>query len=187
MSDNPYAPPIAEGPTAAVDVAGVWREGDQLVWRIGAAWPDRCLRCNGPVARHYRRDLIWHAPGWYLTILLGPLLYIIVALIVRQRVPVRLGLCHVHADLRTNRLLAAWGTFTLGIIAMVSGCSSSSSSSAVQILVGLALVFGALVAIAVVSPLVRVVRIDRHQARATGLSPDYLAGLDLTSEATWRS
>ncbi len=186
ITDNPYAPPVAERPHEAVDPSGVWREGDQVVWRHGASWPDRCLRCNGPVARRYRRDLYWHSPIWYLTILLGPVVYIIVAMIARHSTRIEVGLCSRHADERINRLFLAWGSSVLGLVALVSGCAMTDASWA-QVWGGLLLMIGGFVAVTIVSPLIRLVRIDRHQARATGVCFDYLAALETPAGATWRS
>ncbi|MBM4341802.1 MAG: hypothetical protein FJ100_00290 [Deltaproteobacteria bacterium] len=186
MTANPYAPPAVDSRLGVFDPTGVWRDGDHLVWRLGAQWPDRCLRCNGPVTRRYRRELYWHAAGWYLVLLLGPIPYIVVALLVRRRTRIEVGLCREHADARTNRLLAAWGAFVLGLVAMVSGCSARGGSAAAQLLGGLALVLGGLVAVAVVGPLVRVVRIDRDQARAAGVAGEYLDDLDRGSGGAWR-
>src|ERR1700677_2798505 len=97
---NPYAGPSA--PRAPVDRdgqaledVGLWRDGSTgLVMARDALLPYTCVRC-GAAAEGFmlQRNLIWHRPVFYLTILLNPIVYIIVALCVLKRATIFVGLC----------------------------------------------------------------------------------------------
>lgn len=63
------------------------------------------------------RTYYWHSPGWYALILLGVLIYAIVALAIRQKAVVAAGLCSRHRAARSRSILIAWLSF-LGAIAL---------------------------------------------------------------------
>ena len=96
---NPYAAALTDpdldglgfssDPKTPVGVGG-WRDGDLLVISEGAKLPDRCVKCNQPAEGYLlQRKLNWHEPTWYLLVIISPLLYIIVALIIRKKAIVR--------------------------------------------------------------------------------------------------
>ena len=109
---NPYAPPqssLGESPGR-----GCSREGDKLVVPAGAGLPERCITCNAPAIMDKPRTFTWHSSGWYLLILLTPLLYIIVGLIVRKKVTLAPGLCPAHRRRRSLLNWSGFGMFVLG-------------------------------------------------------------------------
>src|SRR6266446_5069294 len=69
---NPYQAPQAVLTPQIVPGGDVWQDRGLLVIRKGAVLPDRCVKCNAP-AEGYRlkRNLAWHQPAIYLTILAG--------------------------------------------------------------------------------------------------------------------
>src|SRR6476660_2337793 len=85
---NPYASPREVGnyPQLAIGhpFAGLWRHGDMLVMHRLAPLPDICVKSNEPATRRLRRSLSWHHPAIFLLLLISPLIYIIVALILRK-------------------------------------------------------------------------------------------------------
>jgi hypothetical protein len=134
MTDfNPYAPPASDvsfGPPGSDRAEGAWRDGDRLVVHtMGCALPDRCVVCNAP-ARGYRltKTFYWHSPAVYLTLLIGALIYVIVAAIVRKKVTVGLGLCEEHRARRRLGLIIGWvgflGSFALMIALAVAGSAA---------------------------------------------------------------
>ena len=92
---SPYAPPQSELRGLGATVAGPWRQEQLLVLRRDGELPERCIRCNAAAITRRKTSLQWHHPAWYLLLIL-PLIYVIVAMIVRQRQKVYVGLCQRH-------------------------------------------------------------------------------------------
>jgi hypothetical protein len=143
QSYNPYAPPTHD-PTALrpAPAGGCWREGDAaVVRRPDAELPDRCVRCNQP-AEGYRlqRKLYWHHPAVYLVIVFSPLIYVILALIMRKTTTVRVGLCPAHRKRRRNGMLIGW----IGVLVSITVCTAGISSDTPEVIfggIGLFLIF----------------------------------------------
>jgi hypothetical protein len=115
---NPYAAPRAKLVAALDAGGGVWRDGKVLVCRRDAVFPPRCVKCNDAAAAPPERvKLAWHNGLWYLLIFLNILIYLVVALAVRKRAEVEVGLCSRHR--RRGRLarIIGWG----GLAAIVAG------------------------------------------------------------------
>jgi hypothetical protein len=141
MSDqNPYAPPThddqeplprkkSKAPRKGKKILA-WREGDCAVMNNDAArLPKRCVVCNGPIdGERTQRQFMWHPPWVYATILVAPILYGVVAAIVRKSARVEVGLCYQHKTRRTNGLILAWGgvLFSLALIVIGAGTSTSA-------------------------------------------------------------
>lgn len=96
----------------AYEKIDAWRSGSSgLVVESGAELLHCCLKCDQPVAKTYNRKLMWH-PSWlYILILMGLLVYVIVAMIVRQTCTVRVGLCATHARRRRIFMVVGWVAF----------------------------------------------------------------------------
>ena len=132
---NPYAPPVHD-PTAIgpVPQAGCWRDGDAaVVLRPTADLPDRCVRCNQPVdGFRLEKKLYWHSPILYIAILVSPLVYVVIALILRKTVTVRFGLCPGHRARRRNGMLVGW----LGTALAITTCSAGIASDTPEAIFG---------------------------------------------------
>lgn len=109
---NPYEAPaaeIAKEEHHLKEPGGAWRDGKLLVMRPEANLPDRCIRCNAPAGGfRFKRNLSWHPPGWYLLLFFNLIIYVIVALIVRKRAKVAVGLCARHRKKRANAIILGW-------------------------------------------------------------------------------
>ncbi len=124
---NPYAPPSAQAQTGAPNpmAAGVgpnmWLDGESVVVpREGSSFPDRCIQCNAPsTGEKLRRRLYWHPVWVYFLILLNLWIYIIVALIMRKKAQVHVGLCDTHRAKRKSAFLIGW----IGAIASMATCT----------------------------------------------------------------
>jgi hypothetical protein len=109
---NPYAAPeVAAKGTLGVHghESGCWQDGADLVMSKDAELPDRCIKCNAP-AEGYRlkRNLSWHSPWWFLLIFVSLLVYVIVALCIRKRATIWVGLCPEHRAARQRTIRNAW-------------------------------------------------------------------------------
>lgn len=93
---------LGREPGVSADVRrAIERDGPCLVVPAhGASLPMRCVMCNAPAHERVTRTLRWHPPGYYLVLSFAGPLYFIVALIVRRRARVELGLCALHVRRR---------------------------------------------------------------------------------------
>src|SRR5438105_2254349 len=112
---NRYASPLPGLVAMPAGEYDVWRDGRLLVMRKEARLPDRCVKCNAAVDRwRLKRNLHWHPPAVYLLLFLALLsclfilIYVVVALIVRQMAKVHIGVCPKHAAQRRVLLVQAW-------------------------------------------------------------------------------
>jgi hypothetical protein len=176
VADNPYAPPVASraapGMAAAADEE-IFRDGELIVARDGAAFPDRCVRCNQSAEGfRVKKTLYWHPPSWYLLIFVSPLIYAIVAMVVRKKASFQLALCREHRNRR--RLLIAIGlalpVVTLLIVILSEGEPASVFGLMIGVVVGLLL---AIIGSQILSPK----KIEDGYAYLKGARPQFLASL----------
>ena len=153
----------------------VWRQGPTLVMHRDAELPDRCVKCNTPAnGVKLRRNLYWHHPGLYLLILLNLLIYLIVALIVRKRAKISLGLCEKHRSNRVWAISSAWILVLLGVGLLVGGIVNVNGW---LILTGVILLLGGAIYGAVRGRIVTPRRIDKERVWLNGVCAEYLDSL----------
>ena len=160
------------GPSGAV---GVWRTGTQLVTRSYNPFPDRCVRCNAP-ANGYRlkRTLYWHPPAYYLFILLNLLIYAIVAMCVRNKAVVQIGLCETHRVRRKWGMLACWVGVLGGFVVFIGGLIQESGAAVV---LGLVMLVGGGIWGAVTGARVSPAKITKETVWLKGVDEKFLAQL----------
>lgn len=108
-----YRAPVAQA-SVPVTAAQEWLRNEHglAVAPQNAPWPERCVKCNAPAdGGRVKQTLYWHKPIIYALILLGPLIYAIVALVVRKSFTAHVGLCKTHRKRRT--WLQTAGVFTV--------------------------------------------------------------------------
>lgn len=167
------APARLPGPIAAAGL--LWRTKSQLVTSSGATFPDRCVRCNAP-ANGYRlkRQLYWHPPAYYLLILLGLLIYAIVAICIRHKAVLHIGLCERH------RVRRKWGivSCTLGVLAglglFITGAVGDIGS---LILPGILLFLGGVIHGVITGVRISPVKMTKEHVWLRGVNKDFLAEL----------
>lgn len=178
---NPYAAPAgpiyssaAPGP---IDGPGVWVDGDLLVMTKDATLPDRCIRCNAPAHGYrLRRNLSWHSPAWFLLILVSWLIYLIVALIIRKKAMIDVGLCEVHRGRRRRAIAVGWVLGVLGVGLIAWGLSRFRHGEAVAV-AGVVAILAGLIYGVVGSQVVAVKRIDDRLVWLRKVAPEYLLSL----------
>ena len=178
MSVNPYAIPEARLDPNPMTAHGCYRLGrDVLYVTRNSELPHRCVKCNAPARPAKLRAFYWHSPLFYLLILIGLLVYVIVALIARKKVEVSPALCEVHARKRTNDMWLALGVFLAGIAGTFVAAEFDSGWAAFFMF------FGGLVACIVLAYRARImypVKIDDRGAHFKGCGPAFLASLEST-------
>lgn len=168
-----YAPPKAQVGTLASTTCS--RDGQFVVVQAGSDLPARCIVCNAPLAAHPKKaKLYWHNPWLYLLVPINILVYLIVALIVRQSAEVSPGFCAQHTTERRNRILM----FTLGGAAtLVGGVLLISAGQAAFAIVCFLLGLLVLVLGMIASRKVYVKKITKTYARLGGCKEPFLASL----------
>lgn len=172
MSDplNPYAPPKASLDPQSPE--SLWRDGKVLVVRPDSPLPARCVKCNAPAHLPLkRRKMYWH-PAWvYLLLFLSPLIYIIVALIVRKCATLSPGLCDAHRRRHWLGIALGWGGSLLALLLMFLGATYEYCSMAV---IGMILFLGAIVAGIILARVLQPERIDKDYIRLRGCGQAFL-------------
>ena len=129
-----YATPMGYGAGdggSPYEAAAVWADGKQVVaGRDVPLLPERCAKCGEPAdGRPWERTMYWHHPALFILILFpGLIIYVIVALIVRQKTRVVAGLCPAHRRVRSNAILTGWLIALAGVAAIVGGMVVGSGS-----------------------------------------------------------
>jgi len=171
---------LMEGSAPVGGAAGaIWRFRRQMILRPDTPLPDRCVRCNAPAAGfRLKRQLYWHPPAYYLLILVGIvacvgiLIYLIVALIVRKRAVLYIGLCETHRVQRRWFILASWLGVLIGLAMVFLGIGMSNAFAGFA---GLLLFLGGLLIAGVKVPVVSAVKIDKEFAWIKGPGEEFLA------------
>ena len=152
--------------------------GKRFIVPRGAILPSRCVKCsNSPAEPWLKLTFTWHHPGLYL-LLISPIVYIIVAAIVRKRVTLAVPLCEAHKTIRKSRLTTG-ALLMLGSIPIawaLGAYADSESIIAVAWLLGFVLFFTGAVFLIIASPL-KAARIGSESAELTGAKPSFLAAV----------
>jgi hypothetical protein len=150
---------------------GVWRHFSQLVMTKDAQLPDRCTMCNNPAnGFRLKRNLYWHPPAWYLLICAGLLIYAIVALIVRKKASIEIGLCRTHVQKRKRAIAITLLLIGVSILVVVLATIKEPT----LILLSGAIFIGALIYGVVAVPPVTPAKITDRLVYLKGVSPAYL-------------
>jgi hypothetical protein len=106
MTSTTYAPILPPPPQPAAVTAPcrqdkqlfVPQRGPQSGAQSATSLPAVCVKCGQPATVQKKKVYYWHQPLWYFFILLGLLLYAILALIVRKSIRLNVPLCAEHAS-----------------------------------------------------------------------------------------
>jgi hypothetical protein len=83
-------------------------DGDFLVAPRESTLPPRCLKCGARATERRTAKLYWHNPWWYLLLLISFWAYAIVALVIRKKAVLEVGLCARHEERRRRGRLTGW-------------------------------------------------------------------------------
>ena len=88
------------------------------------------MKCDAPADGYrLRKKFYWHPSGYYLLIFFpGILIYAIVALIIRKKTSIAIGLCPIHWRKRRRAILIGLLAFLLGLAGLISGVAISTTS-----------------------------------------------------------
>jgi len=166
------SPSVPAAPSAA------YRSGNRLVVPKGAPLPGYCVKCAQPAAGEpIKKIFFWHNPWIFLVALISPIIYIIVAVIVRKRAELMIPVCDEHRQRRKNMIIATWilvlGFIPAGIL-VGSLISDSDTAGGVGILTSTVLLIAAFVTGAKAATL-RPREITDSSATFSGVGEQFLA------------
>jgi hypothetical protein len=153
----------------------VWRSNRRMVLRSQTPMPDRCVQCNAPAnGFRLKRQLSWHHPALYLLLFLNLLIYAIVAVIVRKKARIDIGLCESHRRKRKTYMAISWGSALIGIALI---CAAAAGYGGMLALLGVVLLLGGAILGAAKVVIVSATKIDKDLVWVKGAGKSFLAEL----------
>jgi hypothetical protein len=92
-------------PRPTQNMPTIWRSESALVMTKQALLPGRCVKCNAPTRHTLKRNLRWHHPAIYISILGSLLLYVVLSLVLSKSATIHVGLCETHAAARKRDII----------------------------------------------------------------------------------
>lgn len=182
MSDeiNPYqAPVVADlvNPEEFFgDAPGFWRKGRLLVMEKHARFPDRCVKSNVPTSRRLTRNLSWHHPAIFLSILAGLLIYVVLALVLRQTARISIGLSDDWFAKRYRAIIVAWIVVLTSFAMIAIGIAGFEQNDFYPLFMtaGIFVFFGGAIYGLIASRMVAPARINATHVWLKGVCPEFL-------------
>ena len=156
---------------------GVWRRKREMVVALEATLPERCVKCNvETTGRRLKRQLFWHHPLLYIMIIFpGLLIYALVAICVRKKATLQVGICETHRSQRRWAIFTSWAGMFLAIAVMIGGAAAlQSDMAAIALLLGIVLFIASAIYGVVRSRVVYPKKIDLQHAYVGGVCPAFL-------------
>lgn len=168
LEDGYVLPPP---PSLGTPGVGIWRDGKVLVVSKDATLPDRCVKCNAITTGRLTRKLSWHHPAIFILLLVAWLIYLIVAMIVRKRATLELGLCEEH---KTKRRTFIWITLLLILGGLAGFVVAIAADDGIPALIGILLLLGGIIFGAATTRVTYPSKIDDRFVWLKGVNADYL-------------
>ncbi len=156
---------------------GLSKKGNNFVISRGEQLPPRCVKCAEPCTDWLAKTYTWHSPVLYV-LLISPLIYIIVALIVRKKFDLAVPLCDAHLGVRKQRLWIGAGLL-LGCVPVPILLANMIQGDAIvgfSVLLGFAMFFAGVIFLIMAIPL-RATFIDTDSAEFSGAGQPFLAAI----------
>jgi hypothetical protein len=152
------------------------KAGDILVVPPHSVLPPHCVRCGNTATEPWVKiTFSWHHPGYYF-FLVSPILYAIVALIVRRKIKILVPLCKPHKSIRKKRLWMG-AILLLGCIplpVLFAAFVDNEAANEIALFLGLGMFIAGLLFLVFAPPL-RPVYIGPSGAHLKGAAREFLA------------
>ncbi len=159
-----------------MDSERLWRSGNLLVMHKNAILPDQCVKTNDPAfGKRLKVNLIWHHPALYLLILLNLFIYAIVAIAVRKRAKVEIGVSYQVIAKRKRAITITWITELLGIGLFILGLCNPDW--AWMTVLSLFIILGGMIWGTIAIPVVTAQRMEADYIWVKGVCKEFLASL----------
>lgn len=159
--------------------SAIVRQGSKLIFAAPAPGqavelPPMCIRCGvASNGKPLKKTFYWHHPAIYLVLLISPIIYVIVALVVRKTMKVNVPLCLEHAKRRSIWVTLAWVLPLIGLADAIILPQFNVDGGIVALLTT-ALVLAGLVIWAVVGSPIRPKFIDQSRGEFSGFCEVFL-------------
>jgi len=165
---------------------GLWRAGKILVMEHQANVGDRCLKSNVPTKRTLKRTLSWHHPAVFAAVLISPLIYIILALLLRRKATIYIGLSDKWFAKRRMTILVSWGVALSGIGMILGGIVSWENQGSLGwlVFVGSVDFFAGLLYGLIGARMVTPSRMSATYIWLRGVHPDFLEDLPIWGQTS---
>ena len=121
-------------PQPTQNVPAIWRSNSALIMSKRALLPKRCVKCNAPARQTLKRNLRWHHPAIYISILGSLLLYVVLSLVLSKSATIHVGLCENHLAARKRDIiitcflvLVSVASFYFAVVTYEDGTTQTSS------------------------------------------------------------
>ena len=150
----------------------VARKKKILVMGKNVPLPDRCVKCNAPAnMKRLTKRLYWHSPVVYAALLLNVLIYALIAMCVRKKATVEVGLCDRHFAKRKTAILVSWLLVLVSAGLLVGGLTADI----VPLIIAAPVLFlGTIIYAAIATSIVSPRKIDKEHVWLRGVCKDYL-------------
>jgi len=157
----------------------IWRSGSILVMHRNAVLPDRCVKTNDTAqGRRLKRKLYWHHPALYLLIFVNILIYLIIAVVVRKKATIEIGVSENTLSKRKRAIIIMCVAVLTGISLLVLGSVATDYPHRVTILLlGLVVLLAVFVWADLKTRLIYPKRIETDYIWIKGVCEEYLASL----------
>ena len=149
----------------------IWRSNSALVMTKQALLPQRCVKCNAPTQHTLKRNLRWHHPAVYISILGSLLLYLVLALVLSKSATVHVGLCETHLAARKRDIIV---TCFLVLVSFASFSFAAMTEDMNLVFVGAIAFLGGVIYGIIRTKVVAPQKIDDHYVWLTGINARYL-------------
>lgn len=169
--NNPYAPSKLASPSSNL----VRRDGVILVVGDGAQLPGCCFKCNEPGTHRKVYKLSWHKPWLFALAVASPIVYVLVAQFLTQKISIEASLCATHRA----RIVRGWILLAVSLLVgpglLFAGATQDETF---LVLSGILVFVGALIAAVIHLRMLVPEVIDNSVGRIKGCAPEFLATLD---------
>jgi hypothetical protein len=153
------------------NIPTIWRSKSVLVMAKRAPLPARCVKCNAPAQRTLKRNLRWHHPALYLSILGSMLVYVILALVLSKSATIHVGLCDTHFAARKRDIILSWFLVLLSFGVFYLAAVAEEMNF---LFVGIFVLLGAMIYGVGMTRVVVPKKIDDQYVWLAGIDDDYL-------------
>ncbi len=164
-----------------VSSSDAWASGNHLIVGHAAVLPAICIKCGRPAEpQPVNRRFRWHPPWMYVLIIVGLLIYVIVAAIASKHISIKLPLCRRHGE-KYRTLGWASAILLLGAIPemIVAGTYLPDSQQGYGILAGFVAIAAGLACLILHGSILRPSEINAQYGQFSGADRSFLQYLPL--------
>jgi hypothetical protein len=157
----------------ASPVVSLGLEGEELRVPQGATLPNFCVKCGAPGTKQLDKNFFWHNRLLFLLILISPIIYIIVALIVRKKMHLVVPLCDQHFAARKRNIWIGVAMLVVWLPLGIAGSMIGGDIEPAGWLLGAVLFVAGVIVISMSAAVLRPTYIDPAYGKFSGASAQF--------------